>query len=35
MDTGWKGVDIDDAVDRIDVTFAQFAGQISGVAQLV
>jgi hypothetical protein len=26
MATNWKGVDIDDAVDRIDATFAQFAG---------
>ena len=35
MDTGWHGVDIDDAVDRIDATFAQFAGLIEGVAQPV
>lgn len=34
-DTGWKGVDIDDAVDRIDATFAQFAGLADGVVQLV
>ncbi|HKV17976.1 MAG TPA: TetR family transcriptional regulator [Mycobacterium sp.] len=34
-DTGWKGVDIDDAVDRIDETFAQFAGLAEGVAQPV
>lgn len=33
MDTGWRGVDIDDAVERIDTTFAQFAGLIDGVAQ--
>ena len=33
MDTGWRGVDIDDAVERIDTTFAQFAGLIGGVAQ--
>lgn len=33
MDTDWKGVDIDDAVDRIEETFAQFAGLIEGVAQ--
>lgn len=32
MDTGWRGVDIDDAVERIDTTFAQFAGLIDGVA---
>ena len=32
-DTGWRGVDIDDAVERIDTTFAQFAGLIDGVAQ--
>ncbi len=32
MDTGWRGVDIDDAVDRIDATFEQFAGLIDGVA---
>jgi AcrR family transcriptional regulator len=34
-ETGWHGVDIDDAVDRIDATFAQFTGLIEGVAQLV
>lgn len=34
-DTGWKGVDIDDAVDRIDATFAQFTGMTDGIAQLV
>jgi AcrR family transcriptional regulator len=34
-DTGWRGVDIDDAVDRIDATFAQFAGLIDGVSQPV
>lgn len=34
-DTGFKGVDIDDAVDRIDATFAQFAGMADGIAQLV
>lgn len=34
-DTGWRGVDIDDAVDRIDATFAQFVGLIEGVAQPV
>jgi AcrR family transcriptional regulator len=34
-DTGWQGVDIDDAVDRIDATFAQFAGLIEGVAEPV
>lgn len=33
LDTGWQGVDIDDAVERIDTTFAQFAGLIGGVAQ--
>lgn len=32
-DTGWHGVDIDDAVDRIDATFAQFAGLVESVAQ--
>jgi hypothetical protein len=35
MDTRWQGVDIDDAVDRIEATFDQFAGLIDGVAQLV
>jgi AcrR family transcriptional regulator len=35
MDTGWQGVDIDDAVDRIDATFSQFAGLIDGAAQPV
>jgi hypothetical protein len=34
-ETGWHGVDIDDAVDRIDATFAQFTGLIDGVGQLV
>ncbi len=34
-DTGWKGFDIDDAVDRIDATFAQFAAMAEGVTQLV
>jgi AcrR family transcriptional regulator len=34
-DTAWKGVVIEDAVDRIDATFAQFAGLVEGVAQLV
>jgi AcrR family transcriptional regulator len=34
-DTGWRGVDIDDAVDRIDATFAQFAGLIEGVTEPV
>ncbi len=32
MDTDWRGVGIDDAVDRIDATFEQFAGLIDGVA---
>jgi AcrR family transcriptional regulator len=32
MDTGWQGVDIDDAVDRIDETFAQFGALIGGAA---
>ena len=32
MDTGWHGVEIDDAVDRIDETFAQFGGLIGGAA---
>jgi AcrR family transcriptional regulator len=35
VETNWEGVDIDDAVDRIDATFAQFAGLIDGVAQPV
>jgi AcrR family transcriptional regulator len=35
MDTRWQGVDIDDAVDRIEATFDQFAGLIDGVAQPV
>lgn len=35
MATNWQGVDIDDAVDRIDATFAQFAGLIEAVAQPV
>jgi hypothetical protein len=34
-DTGWKGVDIEDAVDRIDATFGQFAGLIEGVVEPV
>ena len=34
-ETGWHGVDIDDAVDRIDATFAQFTGLFDGVVQLV
>lgn len=34
-ETGWHGVDIDDAVDRIEATFAQFASLIEGVAQPV
>src|SRR5689334_2154152 len=33
MDTGWQGVDIDDAVERIDTTYAQFTGLIDGVRQ--
>jgi AcrR family transcriptional regulator len=32
-DTAWKGVDIDDAADRIEETFAQFAGVIDGAVQ--
>jgi hypothetical protein len=35
MDTEWQSVDIDDAVDRIEETFAQFAGLIDAVAQPV
>jgi len=35
MDTEWRGVDIDDAADRIEETFVQFAGLIDGVAQPV
>jgi AcrR family transcriptional regulator len=35
MDTRWQGVDIDDAVARIEATFDQFAGLIDGVAQPV
>ncbi len=35
MDTEWRGVDIDDAADRIEETFVQFAGLIGGVAQPV
>ena len=35
MDTEWQGVDIDDAADRIEETFVQFAGLIDGVAQPV
>jgi AcrR family transcriptional regulator len=34
-DTGWKGVGIEDAVDCIDATFAQFAGLIEGVVEPV
>ena len=34
-ETGWHGVDIDDAVDRIDATFAQFAGLVENVSQPV
>jgi hypothetical protein len=34
-DTGWKGVDIEDAVDRVDATFAQFAGLIEGFVEPV
>jgi AcrR family transcriptional regulator len=33
--TNWRGVGIDDAVDRIDATFAQFSGLIDGVVQPV
>ena len=33
--TEWQGVGIDDAVDRIEATFAQFTGLIDGVAQPV
>ena len=33
MATSWRSVDIDDVIDRIDETFAQFAGVIDGVAQ--
>ncbi len=33
MVTSWRSVDIDDVIDRIDETFAQFAGVIGGVAQ--
>ena len=33
MVTSWRSVDIDDVIDRIDETFAQFAGVIDGVAQ--
>ncbi len=35
MDTEWRGVDIDDAADRIEETFVQFAGLIDGVPQPV
>ncbi len=31
MATDWQGVGIDDAVDRIEETFAQFSGLIDGV----
>jgi AcrR family transcriptional regulator len=34
-DTDWQEVGIDDAVDRIEETFAQFTGLIDGVAQPV
>lgn len=34
-ETGWKGVDIDDAVDSMEATFAQFAGLIEGVTEPV
>lgn len=34
MDTNWQGVDIDDAVDRIEETFAQFAGVVGGSSVL-
>ncbi len=33
--TDWHGVGIDDAVDRIEATFAQFTGLIGGVTQPV
>jgi AcrR family transcriptional regulator len=33
--TNWNGVGIDDAVDRIEVTFAQFSGLIDGAVQPV
>jgi hypothetical protein len=32
MATNWRGVDIDDAVDRIEETFAQFAGLIDDIS---
>jgi AcrR family transcriptional regulator len=35
MATGWRGVGIDDAVDRIEATFAQFSTLIDGVVQPV
>jgi hypothetical protein len=35
MGTEWRGVDIDDAADRIEETFVQFTGLIDGVAQPV
>jgi hypothetical protein len=35
MDTEWRGVDIDDAANRIEETFVQFAGLIDGVPQPV
>ncbi len=33
--TEWRGVGIDDAVDRIEATFGQFTGLIDGVVQPV
>jgi AcrR family transcriptional regulator len=35
MATGWRGVAIDDAVERIEETFAQFSGLIDGVVEPV
>jgi AcrR family transcriptional regulator len=35
MATNWRGVGIDDAVDRIEETFAQFSGLIDGVVERV
>jgi AcrR family transcriptional regulator len=35
MATGWRGVGIDDAVERIEETFAQFSGLIDGVVEPV
>jgi AcrR family transcriptional regulator len=32
MATNWRGVDIDDAVDRIEETFAQFVGLIDDIS---